>query len=88
MGDCSIPAKEQERPKPTNDTGKVPSLTQEHPDPSQVSPGLCQPVCAGWRLWVRTVSSQGTCHPDSVNGGREGPDKHMLKQDIGKEGRT
>lgn len=34
------------------------------------------------------MKSQGTCHSDSVNGGREGSDKHMLKQDIGKEGRT
>lgn len=52
---------------------------------TQVFPELCQPVCTGWRLWVRTVKSQGTCHPDLVNRGKEGSDKQVLKQDTGRE---
>lgn len=69
---CSIPAKEQERPKPTNDTGKLPSLTQSIQTPHRFSASLS--VLGG------TMQSQGTCHPDSVNGGGEG----SVKQDTGR----
>lgn len=44
---CSIPGKEEERLNPTNVMHKMPSLTQEHWDPSQVSPELCKPISAG-----------------------------------------
>lgn len=37
------------------------------------------PACLWW------MKSQGPCHPDSVNGGREGSNQQMLKQDTGRE---
>lgn len=73
---CSIPAKEQERPKPAKCHHSHRS-TQTSQGPPQSSASLS--VLDG------TMKSQGPCYPDLVNGGREGFDQQMLKQDTGKE---